>query len=134
MNDKDATIILIVLFIIQYSLDISQNECLTRLKDKKWIGLSNLAIHHFISIFANFGWLYQNKKILIGNLILILVILLGWITNKDRCFITEEFNKLCGYKHYEFFHDFFYYLNIKLLHPPYYLFVLSMLLFKINKE
>ena len=65
MNDKEVTIILIILFIIQYSLDISQNECLTRLKDKKFVGFSNLAIHHLISIFANFGWLYQNKKILI---------------------------------------------------------------------
>jgi hypothetical protein len=134
MNDRDVTIILCILFIIQYSLDVFQNECISRLKDKKVLGLSNLALHHIISIFANFGWLYNNKKILIGNLILILIILLGWVTNKNKCFITEEFNKLCAYENYEFFHDFFYYFNIKILHPPYYIFLIFILLYKINKN
>jgi hypothetical protein len=134
MNDKEVTIILCVLFVIQYSLDVFQNECISRLKGKKLLGLSNLAIHHIISIFANFGWLYNNKKILISNLILILSILLGWMTNDNKCFISDEFNKLCGYEHYELFHDLFYYFDIKILHPPYYIFLLFILLYKINKN
>jgi hypothetical protein len=132
MNDKDITILLIVLFIVQFSIDLSTNECILRLKGKDLEkGLSNLFLHHLISIFANFGWLYKNKKILLLNIILILSIFIGWFINKG-CFITQNFNVLCDYKHYEMFHDFFYYLNLKTIHPFYYFVVLIIMLNKIN--
>lgn len=133
MKDRDVTVLLIVLFILQFSIDFSTNECLSLLKGKDLEkGLSNLFFHHLISTFANFGWLYQNKKLLIFNIILILSIFIGWFINKGKCFLTKDFNNLCVYQHYEMFHDFFYYLNLKMIHSFYYLIILIILLYKIN--
>ncbi len=132
MNDKEVTVLLIVIFILQLSIDISTNECLSRLKGKELqSGLINLSFHHFISVFANFGWLYTNKKILITNLILVLTILIGWLICKG-CLLTKHFNNLCGYKHYEMFHDLFYYLNLKQVHVFYYITVIIIILNKIK--
>lgn len=46
-------------------------------------------IHYLITIFILFGWAHHNKKLLLIHMIFICGVLIHWITNNNRCFLSE---------------------------------------------
>ena len=133
---RKRLIILICFFLFQFILDLSTNECYLRLnKDKKEKAFEILFIHHLFSIFANFGWILSDNKIFLSFYLLFPIsTLIYWGVNNNKCDLTVEFNKLCGYTHYEYFHDIFYFTKTKLLHPAYYVLISLYVLGKIIKK
>jgi hypothetical protein len=130
--EKDKIIIVSVLFLVQFGLDLLTNKCVQKNFDLKLVSI--LFIHHLISTFSNFGWIFNDKKILTLYLLFPLGTLVHWLTNKNKCILTDSFNKICGYRHYEYFHDLFYFLNIKKIHPLYYIVVFLIALSKLCKK
>jgi hypothetical protein len=114
-----------ILFAIQFCLDIATNKCLTAQN------VLILLIHHQFSIMFNFGWLLNDKTLLKLYLILCSATLIHWQLNDSKCISTEIFNKNCGYTHYEYFHDFFYFAEIKSLHTYYIILAMFIALYKI---
>ena len=46
-------------------------------------------IHYLITMFILFGWVHDNKKLLFIHMIFICGVLIHWITNNNRCFLSE---------------------------------------------
>ena len=121
MKELEKVTILIYLFILELSLDLVSNKCYQKLEyiDKLKFDVI-LLIHHAVSIFAQFGWIFNNKKILIFYIIQNCIVLLHWLTNKGKCFITTMINKLCKQDYtnkYISFDDLPNKLGIKFLSP-----------------
>ena len=55
-----------------------------------------LFFHHFIWLFALFGWLSNNKSILKIFCITIIIYLTHWKVNNNKCFITEWIKENCN--------------------------------------
>ena len=55
-----------------------------------------LFFHHFIWLFALFGWLSNNKNILKVYLIVVFIYLLHWKKNNNKCFVTEWIRENCN--------------------------------------
>jgi hypothetical protein len=72
-----------------------------------------LIIHHFISIFLHFGWIFNNKTILILYILSVNIIYVQFLFNDDKCVLTQIENKLCQYKPYRHFTDYFHWIGIK---------------------
>ena len=121
MKDFNKFVILIYLYIFELSLDLVTNKCYQKLENKdKYKFNIILLLHHVISVFAQFGWIFNNKKILILYIIQNSIILLHWMTNKGKCFITVIINKLCKQDYqnkYISFDDLPKKLGIKFLSP-----------------
>jgi hypothetical protein len=132
MNESHKITIILLIYAILYTIDINTNKCLKRLSKKEKVkAFRILMIHHLYSSFANFGWILNNKFLLIIYILFPLSAILHWNTNENECVWTQDFNKLCGYKHYEYFHDLFYWLKIKELHPAYYVLTILIALYKL---
>lgn len=117
MNETQKVYLLFTLYLIQLILDLSTNECLKRLeKGERLKTILILIFHHIISVFGHFGWIFNNRKVLIVYILGNISILIHWMMHKG-CIVTEMFNKLCGYQGYEYFHDILYFLNLKKLSP-----------------
>ena len=70
-----------------------------------------LFIHHIINIFAQFGFLCNDKTLLTLYAVAPLLTMLHWQTNENKCFLTEYVNNTCGYNMY--FRDIWYLLGVK---------------------
>ena len=70
-----------------------------------------LLIHHIISVFAQIGWLSNDKNILYIYLFMKIVIIIGLLIFK-QCILTIIVNKYCNITGR--FRDTFYYLNISI--------------------
>lgn len=46
-------------------------------------------IHYLITLYIIIGWTPDNKKMLIIHIIFICGVLIHWITNNNRCFLSE---------------------------------------------
>jgi hypothetical protein len=118
MKDMKKIYLLIIFCIFQLLLDISTNKCLKEIKDIKdrFKLIVILIIHHIISVFGHFGWIINNRQFLISYVLFVTGVFIHWMMD-GGCFVTVLFNNICGYKHYEYFHDIFYFLNLKQLSP-----------------
>jgi hypothetical protein len=124
---------LIFLFILAYFLDLYTTKC-TINKQVLW----NLTKHHLFNTFLTFGFIINNKTLLKIYIIVVIGTLIHWYTNEDKCYLTQELNKLCGYPEDEKFHDLFYFLGLKeskqfdILHYIYFIIILIITYKKIN--
>lgn len=107
-------IIFIYVSIIFTAIDIQyySGECVKRVEYKLKVVMT-IFIHHIIGTVLNFGFLSNNKLFLsffcLGNIIVIL----HWIFNKNRCFITQNLNKLCDFPKERLFPEFFGIIGLK---------------------
>ena len=107
---------IISLGILSYIIDVKTapedyyKECI----DDNLVKLE-LLTHHVLNIYAQFGWLSNNKYLLYGYAVTPLIVLLHWQTNKNRCFLTEDINKKCHIQEDEPFRDFWYLIGFKKL-------------------
>ena len=76
---------------------------------------STLLAHHIINVFAQFGWMSNNKYILYLYLTTPLIVLLHWKTNNNKCALTEYVNNQCNIKSGEYFRDMWFLIGVKKL-------------------
>ena len=103
-------IVLVIASIISYLIDTNK-ECAD--KSHKLYANAVLFFHHFINIFANFGWLSNNKAILIFYLLTPIIVLIHWTTNNNKCMLTQLHNKLCNRNDSKEFNDLFNIVGMK---------------------
>ena len=91
--------ILIFLTTIQYIIDIQMYPC------EKLKGKILLYLHHLIDIYIYFGGFLFNPFI---HLITVIVTLIHWILNDNKCAFTQLTNTICypEYSGYKGFNDF----------------------------
>ena len=91
--DRCITIIIIIISLIRISIDmtIKYKNCFYK-KDVSFI----LFLHSFIWVFTYLGCLYTDKKILYIYLTTIFIIMLHWLTNKNKCIMTTFVNEKCN--------------------------------------
>jgi hypothetical protein len=106
--------ILIFLFsLLSFTLDISTNECFKNYR-RTTAGLYVfLFFHHFLAAFLYIGWISNSKFILIFYCLFVIVIVLHWITNEQKCILTQIINYYCKFPDEEVFHDIFYFIGMK---------------------
>lgn len=97
--------ICIFLFIslVEYFLDIFQYPCST------FTGNLLLLIHHFVGIYAFIGGILFNNYY---HLLFLIVLIIHWITNNNRCQLTIIANKYCNYDEKKKFNDFLNMINL----------------------
>ena len=70
-----------------------------------------LLVHHIANIFAQFGFLCSDKRLLFLYLFTPILVVIHWKTNNNKCLLTEIVNKHCGYTMY--FRDLWFLLGFK---------------------
>lgn len=95
----NSTFFLIFLATIQFLIDLNQFPC------NSLCGLSLLSIHHILDIYIYFGGYFTNPSY---HLLTIILLLIHWRTNNDKCFLTQWVNSVCypEYIEYKRFNDF----------------------------
>lgn len=115
-NNKILNFIIILslgLFVIDYLT----NPC-TKILNKynliqRWFIYIYWFTHHLLANLLYFGFLFEKKELLIGYLILILLTVIHWQTNNEKCILTEVLNIICEINRNEVFKDIFYWFGIK---------------------
>jgi len=78
---------LIFFYISLLSFAVDKNKC----------GKGNLILflHHFVNIFANFGWLATNKLLLQIYIFVPVIVVAHWLMNGNKCVLTQVYNNIC---------------------------------------
>jgi hypothetical protein len=72
-----------------------------------------LFLHHLYTSFLNFGWLSNDKNILILHILLIFITIIIQIINNLKCPLTHIVNTNCNIKRGSYLRDFLYFIKIK---------------------
>ena len=101
---------LIFLATIQFLIDLNEFPC------SSLYGLSLLYTHHILDIYIYFGGYFLNP---LYHLITINALLIHWVSNDDKCFLTQWVNSVCypEYIEYKRFNDFSNMLGIQDYYP-----------------
>ena len=97
--------LIIILTIVAFILDKHVYSCNR--------GRLILALHHALNIFANFGWVLNNKSLLLVYLCAPIVCLLHWYTNDNKCILTQKYNSICNLPQDTPFNDLFNIIGLK---------------------
>ena len=76
---------------------------------------TTILVHHIINVFAQFGWLSNNKYMLYAYLPAPLIVIAHWKTNDNKCIMTEYVNDQCNIKKGVYFRDLWFLSGIKKL-------------------
>lgn len=82
--------------IISVYTDLREN--LSKCKNKNFLPLFLHAIHHFTYTLLHVVFLFENKYLLIAGLIFLISTVLHWGSNKNKCFITQLYNRNCDFE------------------------------------
>lgn len=93
MNSNE---IFISVYFIQYLWDRLTTTCIT----KK--GEVMLILHHIMSVYLLIGGFIFNPKY---HLLSLIIIMIHWLINKNKCFVTDWTNHYCGYDNDKPFQD-----------------------------
>lgn len=102
---KFICMLMIILTIVD--INIRYKECI---KKDMWKIVPTMLLHRIIMIFIYFGWLFNDKRILKFYLIFFGVIVIHWLTNNFRCFLTQYEQKVCDFpkdQYYDYFYQIF---------------------------
>lgn len=117
----------IFLTTLQYLIDIQMYPC-NSLK-----GNLILYLHHLVDIYIYFGGFLFNP---FYHLIVVIITLLHWLSNNDKCILTEWVNSICypEYTEYKGFNDFSRMLGIQQRYPSIsYYYLGFVILYDLNK-
>ena len=142
---NNSTKLFIGLIILAILLDILHKQTITCIKNqtsiiKKIKVYLILVVHHIINIFANFGWLLNDKRLLMLYIISPIFMLIYWKLNNNKCDLTLIANDMCGWSEDTYFNDFFNILHFKryeswnnIYHKLFLLFGVCVALYKLFK-
>lgn len=121
--DKQVFISLSIISIITFTYDTfysDVSECLKNTKTnncKVAVVIINF-IHHFMSVFGLFGWLFNNKILLFIYISLVIITIFQWKITGGECIVTKCIAILSDTPKYKRFNDIYKILNIKKFIPP----------------
>lgn len=111
------------LTLVSFLIDVFTNPCFNRslfpssnmdnLSLRAFGMLEFLYLHHLLAVILYFGWLSPSRIFLGFYILLVIGIIVHWMTNDQKCILTEIINRYCDYDDNERFHDLFYILNLK---------------------
>lgn len=110
INDYSLIIILGIIF---YIIDVMTMEGHYMSCKNMVAPHTTLLAHHIINVFAQFGWLSNNKYILYAYLPAPLITIAHWKTNDNKCIMTEYVNDKCNIKKGAYFRDLWFLLGVK---------------------
>jgi hypothetical protein len=102
---KTELAIIIILGCIFFIIDV----CTFSYCNKKAYPI--LLIHHIINIFAQFGFLFNDKTLLTIYVFAPILTMIHWKTNNNKCVLTQIVNEMCGYDMY--FRDIWFLMGLK---------------------
>jgi len=111
MNELDKFKLITILTVLQFTLDIKKK--FKTCKNLNPYLLFILIIHHIISVFLHFGWIFDNKIMLKLYIATVISVIGHQNMNNGKCFLTQIENKICEFKTYHSFTDFYYWLGLK---------------------
>jgi hypothetical protein len=96
MSELIKVIILILLVLISIIIDVNTTykNCI---EDKFYDIFPIIFIHRVVCIFMYFGWIFNDKNVLIIYIVFMVGILIHWYTNKWKCFLTEQESEICNF-------------------------------------
>jgi hypothetical protein len=100
------------LSLIAFIIDINNNICIKNKYNHISIYIW-LYLHHLLNIFANFGFISQNKTVLLFYLFTPIIATIHWMSNNNKCILTQIVNNICNDNNE--FRDFWELLGIKKL-------------------
>ena len=107
-------IIFISLIFVAIDLNNYSGKCIVNLDmEKKKKAMTIIISHHILATLSNFGWLFNSKITLILFCVTNILIIIHWISNKNKCLATQKLNKLCGFPDDHSFPEFFYIIGLK---------------------
>lgn len=110
-----STKLFIGLILLSIVLDITHKKtrkCMSTSRQTSKL-LFILVLHHILNIFANFGWMLNDKRLLMLYIISPIFMLIYWKLNNNKCDLTVYANKICGWSEDTYFNDFFQLLHFK---------------------
>tara|TARA_Y100001970_G_C14147145_1_gene810525 strand:+ start:853 stop:1377 length:525 start_codon:yes stop_codon:yes gene_type:complete len=122
-SDKNIAIVLSIMSIVGFFYDVLISDVKTCLnqtettKNKIFILLITF-FHHFLATFGLFGWMFNNKKLLILYISIIVVTIVQWKFNNGDCLVTKQVAILSNNKEYKRFNDFYRIIGLKKIIPP----------------
>lgn len=93
--------IFIIIFVIFFIIDLYTR--LPKCKNKSFKVILLIFLHRLYYTFLYYGWIFDNKILLIIYLFLIIFTYIHWLTNDWKCKQTEIENDLCKYDKYMYF-------------------------------
>jgi len=96
MEELHKLIIILILFIVLLIYDIN-TKYKTCIKNNFFKIFPIIFLHRLINVFMYTGWIFNNKKILYTYLFFIFLLIIHWITNKNKCILTDLENKICEF-------------------------------------
>ncbi len=112
---KYITIMLIVfifIVLLEILLDFTSEKTLACIKEHPYV-IYILIIHHIGNCFLLYAWLFSNKYILSLHVLTVLGTTIYWYFNNNRCDITVDVNKICGWHKDKPFRDLLDIIGIK---------------------
>jgi hypothetical protein len=111
------------LTLISFLIDVFTNPCFNKSLDtldttfdssiRSFGMLEFLYFHHLLAVILYFGWLSPSRTFLGFYILFVILIISHWMTNNQKCILTQIINRHCNYDDDERFHDLFYILNLK---------------------
>ena len=109
--------------LVMFSIDITQNKCIIQATYTNPSIYIILYLHHFLSLFVKFGFLVENRLLLLIYLFTPFIAIIHWKTNKNYCILTQIVNRICNQPDDVKFYDLLELINQK--HNKYYYMILS---------
>lgn len=89
-------IIFIIIVLLEIILDFITEPTASCIKEHHY-AIYILITHHIGNCFLLYAWLFSNKYILFLHVVTVLVTIIYWYFNNNRCDITVDVNKICGW-------------------------------------
>ena len=133
-SDKNIAIVLSIMSIVGFFYDVLISDvktCLNQTKStkNKILILLITFFHHFLATFGLFGWMFNNKKIVLAYVIIVIVTLVQWNINDGHCVITDLVANISGNKNYKRFNDLYRIIGFKKIVTSKFLYYTSFLSF-----
>lgn len=113
ISDQYFFELLFGLAFISFLYDIQTNTCFQEGQTKNLGLYLFLYFHHVLALFLYIGWLSNSVNVLLFYCFFLVLIVLHWITNDQKCVLTQIVNYYCGFPDEEGFHDIFYFVGMK---------------------
>ena len=108
MKDSNIFIILIVIYIVAIIFDMLTKFRIC-LGNKPQI-LPLLLFHRILWVFLFFGWIFNNKYIIIVYLVFNITLQIHWLLNSNECILTQFERQICDFpadSYSDYFYDLF---------------------------
>ena len=101
-----------IIILLEIILNFTRENAFDCLSKNPFL-FSTLALHHVTNGFLLYGWLFNDKPLLILHIIFCIAIMLYWLNNRGFCDVTVYVNEKCGWDKTDHLRDILYYLGLK---------------------